>query len=88
MRLKNRAFCQFDACAIEQYQTDISYDMIILSEVLEHVEDHQQAIEHPAHTQTGGKLIISTINRNLKSFLGAIVGAEYILNLVPKGTSV
>ena len=84
---KRELSIQFDACAIEQYQADVSYDMIILSEVLEHVEDHQQAIEHlSTYLKPGGKLIISTINRNLKSFLGAIVGAEYILNLVPKGT--
>jgi 2-polyprenyl-6-hydroxyphenyl methylase/3-demethylubiquinone-9 3-methyltransferase len=34
----------------------------------------------------GGQLFISTINRNLRSFLTAIVGAEYLLNLIPRGT--
>ena len=34
----------------------------------------------------GGKVILSTLNRNPKSFLFAIVGAEYILNMLPKGT--
>ena len=34
----------------------------------------------------GGHLVLSTLNRNIKSFMGAIVGAEYLLGLVPKGT--
>jgi 2-polyprenyl-6-hydroxyphenyl methylase/3-demethylubiquinone-9 3-methyltransferase len=34
----------------------------------------------------GGTLIVSTLNRNLRSFLGAIVGAEYVFGLVPRGT--
>ena len=36
--------------------------------------------------KSGGTIVFSTINRNLKSFLFAIVGAEYVLNLLPKGT--
>lgn len=64
-----------------------SYDVVTCMEMLEHVP-------HPARmtatlaalVRPGGALFVSTINRNLKSFLLAIVGAEYVLGLIPKGT--
>ena len=56
-------------------------------EMLEHVPDPAQMIQVCADlVKPGGKLFFSTINRNVKSFLQAIVGAEYILQLLPKGT--
>ncbi|MDW3095280.1 MAG: bifunctional 2-polyprenyl-6-hydroxyphenol methylase/3-demethylubiquinol 3-O-methyltransferase UbiG [Gammaproteobacteria bacterium] len=64
-----------------------SYDVVTCLEMLEHVPDPESIIA--ACTQLakpGGHVFFSTLNRNPKSYLFAIVGAEYILNLLPKGT--
>ena len=64
-----------------------SYDVVTCMEMLEHVTSPEKEIEACSSLlKSGGTLIISTINRNLKSFLFAIVGAEYVLQLLPKGT--
>jgi 2-polyprenyl-6-hydroxyphenyl methylase/3-demethylubiquinone-9 3-methyltransferase len=56
-------------------------------EMLEHVPEPESTIEACARlVRPGGWLFFSTLNRNPKSFLFAIVGAEYLLNLLPKGT--
>jgi 2-polyprenyl-6-hydroxyphenyl methylase/3-demethylubiquinone-9 3-methyltransferase len=56
-------------------------------EMLEHVPDPAAIVKACATlVKPGGHVFFSTINRNPKSFLFAIVGAEYVLNLLPKGT--
>jgi 2-polyprenyl-6-hydroxyphenyl methylase/3-demethylubiquinone-9 3-methyltransferase len=56
-------------------------------EMLEHVPDPAETVKvFGTLVRPGGDVFISTINRNLKSFALAIVGAEYIANLVPRGT--
>ena len=56
-------------------------------EMLEHVPNPKSVVQACQQlTKPGGKIFFSTINRNLKSWLFAIVGAEYVLNLLPKGT--
>jgi 2-polyprenyl-6-hydroxyphenyl methylase/3-demethylubiquinone-9 3-methyltransferase len=63
------------------------YDCVACMEMLEHVPDPASTIRAcAALAKPGGWLFFSTINRNPKSFLFAIVGAEYILRLLPKGT--
>jgi len=63
------------------------YDVITCLEMLEHVPDPAEIIKDcAALTKSGGHLFFSTINRNLKSFIFAILGAEYILNILPQGT--
>ncbi|MEW8193560.1 MAG: bifunctional 2-polyprenyl-6-hydroxyphenol methylase/3-demethylubiquinol 3-O-methyltransferase UbiG, partial [Candidatus Thiodiazotropha sp.] len=63
------------------------YDIITCMEMLEHVPDPASVVTACARlVKPGGKLFFSTINRNPKSYLFAIVGAEYVLNLLPKGT--
>ncbi|MDX1916407.1 MAG: bifunctional 2-polyprenyl-6-hydroxyphenol methylase/3-demethylubiquinol 3-O-methyltransferase UbiG [Rickettsiaceae bacterium] len=63
------------------------YDVIICLEVLEHVESFQDFFKEFARLlKPGGLLIISTINRTIKSKLLAIYVAEYIAGLLPKGT--
>jgi len=63
------------------------YDVITCLEMLEHVPDPSQVIRSCAElVKPGGHVFFSTINRNPKAFLFAIVGGEYILNLLPKGT--
>ena len=63
------------------------YDVITCLEMLEHVPDPAEIVKDCADlTKNGGHLFFSTINRNLKSFVFAILGAEYILNILPQGT--
>ena len=54
--------------------------------MLEHVPDPAAIVKACALLKPNGKIFFSTINRNPKSFLFAIIGAEYILKLLPKGT--
>ena len=64
-----------------------SYDLVTCLEMLEHVPEPASVIEACARlVRPGGHLVFSTINRNPKSFLMAIVGAEYILRILPRGT--
>ena len=64
-----------------------SFDIVTCLEMLEHVPDPASVVDACARlVKPGGDLYFSTINRNPKSFLFAIVGAEYVLNLLPKGT--
>jgi 2-polyprenyl-6-hydroxyphenyl methylase/3-demethylubiquinone-9 3-methyltransferase len=64
-----------------------SFDLITCMEMLEHVPDPASVVQACAKlVKPGGHLFFSTINRNPKSYLFAIVGAEYLLNLLPKGT--
>ncbi|MFA5082267.1 MAG: bifunctional 2-polyprenyl-6-hydroxyphenol methylase/3-demethylubiquinol 3-O-methyltransferase UbiG [Hydrogenophilaceae bacterium] len=64
-----------------------AFDVVTCMEMLEHVPEPASTIAACARLcKPGGWLFFSTINRNPKSYLFAIVGAEYILNLLPKGT--
>jgi len=64
-----------------------SYDIVTCLEMLEHVPDPASVIKACAKlAKPGGHVFFSTINRNPKSFVFAIVGAEYVLNMLPKGT--
>ena len=64
-----------------------TYDVCTCLEMLEHVPDPASVIEACAKlVKPGGQLFFSTINRNPKSYLFAIIGAEYVLRMLPKGT--
>lgn len=64
------------------------YDLVIASEIIEHVDNPSQFIRQALSflKQDNKGLILSTINRTISSYLGAILGAEYILNWVPRST--
>ncbi len=69
----------------EQYPE--TFDICTCLEMLEHVPDPASVIEACARlVKPGGQLFFSTINRNPKSYLLAIIGAEYVLRMLPKGT--
>ena len=64
-----------------------SFDVVTCMEMLEHVPDPASVVKACATlVKPGGWVFFSTLNRNPKSFLFAILGAEYVLNLLPKGT--
>jgi 2-polyprenyl-6-hydroxyphenyl methylase/3-demethylubiquinone-9 3-methyltransferase len=64
-----------------------TYDVVTCLEMLEHVPSPPQVVASAAElVKPGGHVFFSTINRNPKSFLFAIVGAEYLLKLLPAGT--
>jgi 2-polyprenyl-6-hydroxyphenyl methylase/3-demethylubiquinone-9 3-methyltransferase len=63
------------------------FDVVTCMEMLEHVPDPSSVIAAcAALAKPGGHVFFSTLNRNIKSYLMGIVGAEYVLKLVPKGT--
>ena len=63
-----------------------SYDVVTCMEMLEHVPDPSSVVQACAKLcKPGGHIFFSTLNRNPKSYLFAIIGAEYILQLLPKG---
>ena len=63
------------------------FDVVTCMEMLEHVPDPASVVRACSNlVKPGGWVFFSTLNRNPKSFLFAVVGAEYILNLLPKGT--
>ena len=64
-----------------------AFDVVTCMEMLEHVPDPASVVKACSTlVKPGGWVFFSTINRNPKSFLFAIVGAEYVLNLLPRGT--
>lgn len=63
------------------------YDIVTCLEMLEHVPDPLSIIKACTKlVKPGGHVFMSTLNRNPKSYLFAIIGAEYVLNMLPKGT--
>ena len=64
-----------------------AYDVVTCMELLEHVPDPASTVRACAQlARKGGRVFFSTINRNLKSYVLAVIGAEYVLKLLPKGT--
>lgn len=64
-----------------------SFDVVTCMEMLEHVPDPASVVRACARlVKPGGQLFFSTISRNAKAYLLAVIGAEYVLNLLPRGT--
>lgn len=72
--------------AFAETQAD-TFDVVTCMEMLEHVPDPASTIRACARlVKPGGHVFFSTLNRKLKSYVFAVIGAEYVLNLLPKGT--
>jgi len=80
---------EYREVAVESLATDEpkSFDVVTCMEMLEHVPDPASTIAACAQlARPGGIVVFSTINRNPKSYLFAVIGAEYLLRLLPRGT--
>lgn len=77
----------YHATALEDFTPKDPFDVIVASEILEHVDALELFISLLSKLlKPNGLLIVSTLNRTLTSYLKAIIGAEYILRLIPFGT--
>ena len=87
--MESGAVVDYRHCAAEELlaQDAGGFDVVTCMEMLEHVPDPAATVDTLARlTRPGGELFISTLNRNLRSFLLGIVAAEYLLKLIPRGT--
>ncbi|WP_353395134.1 bifunctional 2-polyprenyl-6-hydroxyphenol methylase/3-demethylubiquinol 3-O-methyltransferase UbiG [Hydrogenophaga sp. 5NK40-0174] len=85
-RTPNITFREISAEAMAD-EAPASFDVVTCMEMLEHVPDPASIVSACARlVKPGGWVFFSTINRNAKAFLLAIVGAEYVLQMLPKGT--
>jgi 2-polyprenyl-6-hydroxyphenyl methylase/3-demethylubiquinone-9 3-methyltransferase len=83
--------CQVDYCnaSAEDFARarPQQFDVVTCMELLEHVPEPASTVHAcAALAKPGGHLFFSTINRNLKSYLFAVIGAEYVLRMLPRGT--
>lgn len=78
---------RYDASTIEALDPDLAYDVVLNMEVVEHVDDVSRFMADCARrVRPGGLMFVATINRTAYSFVTAIVGAEYVLRWLPRGT--
>ena len=88
-QLESNTSVQYRSISAEDLakQEPENYDVVTCMEMLEHVPDPSSVVQACATLcKPGGSIFFSTLNRNHKSYLFAIIGAEYILKLLPKGT--
>lgn len=88
-QLESGAKVDYRLVPVEQFASEhpASFDVVTCMEMLEHVPDPESIVRACAQlVKPGGMVFFSTINRNPKAYLYAVVGAEYVLNLLPKGT--
>ena len=82
---------QYRQVAVEELAAEqpSQFDVVTCMEMLEHVPDPASVVQACAQlVKPGGRVFFSTINRNPKSYLFAILGAEYVLRMLPRGTKV
>src|SRR5438876_3008989 len=87
--MQSKARVTYACATAEDYaeQHASSFDVVTCMELLEHVPEPASMVAACARlVRPGGQVFFSTINRNPKSYLFAVIGAEYVLKLLPKGT--
>ena len=87
--LESRLPVEYALASAEEYAAGRTgeFDVVTCTELLEHVPDPSSTVAACARLcRPGGHAFFTTINRNPKSYLFAVIGAEYVLNLLPKGT--
>ena len=87
--LESRITVDYEAISAEDLalRSSSSFDVVTCMELLEHVPDPASTVRACAQlVRPGGRVFFSTINRNVKAYLFAVIGAEYVLKLLPKGT--
>ena len=87
--LESGAKVDYRCIAVETLAAEhpASFDVITCMEMLEHVPNPESVVRACAElVKPGGWVFFSTLNRNPKSYLFAIIGAEYVLNILPRGT--
>ncbi|RMC99110.1 bifunctional 2-polyprenyl-6-hydroxyphenol methylase/3-demethylubiquinol 3-O-methyltransferase UbiG [Aquitalea palustris] len=80
---------EYRCIAVEELADEApgSFDVVTCMEMLEHVPDPESVVRSCARlVKPGGWVFFSTLNRNAKAYLLAVVGAEYVLNMLPRGT--
>lgn len=78
---------EYRHCLVEELGNEQKFDVVINAEVVEHVPDQPALIKDCTRlVKPGGMLILATLNRTLASYLIAIIGAEYVMGYLPKGT--
>lgn len=83
--LESKLDIRYEMSSVEDVAGE--FDVVTCMELLEHVPDPAAMVAACARlVRPGGQVLFSTINRNPKSYLFAVVGAEYVLGLLPKGT--
>ncbi len=88
-QLESGAKVTYQLVSVEQLAAEqpASFDVVTCMEMLEHVPDPASIVAACARlVKPGGSVFFSTINRNPKAYLLAVIGAEYVLNMLPKGT--
>jgi len=88
-QLESGAKVDYRLLAVEDLAKEqpASFDVVTCMEMLEHVPDPASVVHACAQlVKPGGSVFFSTINRNPKAYLFAVVGGEYLLNMLPKGT--
>ena len=84
---KNRLKIDYRVASPEMLKTKVKFDVILNMEIIEHVEDVNFFIKESSKLlKKNGIMFIATLNKTLKSYALAIVGAEYILKWLPIGT--
>jgi 2-polyprenyl-6-hydroxyphenyl methylase/3-demethylubiquinone-9 3-methyltransferase len=87
--MESRLPVRYELASAEDYATRHpgEFDVVTCMELLEHVPDPASTVAACARLlKAGGRAFFSTINRNPKSYLFAVIGAEYVLKLLPRGT--
>ena len=78
---------QYFCSSPEKFKTDLKFDVILNMEIVEHVQDLNLFLNQTSKfLKKNGLMYVATINKTLKSYLFAIIGAEYILKWLPIGT--